>query len=219
MPVLLIMNQQNKEYLLQLSRRTLEKYFQNKGILNVEEDDLDNSLKEKKGVFVTLWKNQSLRGCIGSLEGTKPIFEGVIENTLASALYDPRFSPLSKEELKDIKIEISIIEPLKKLPDFKKEKDLLDYLDKNKPGLLIKKGIYPYTKREHFRLKSEKIGKASSRYGVEAFQATFLPQVWEELKSPELFLSHLCQKAGLPPNEWKNKDLEMFEYEVDVFRE
>ncbi|MFA5360462.1 MAG: AmmeMemoRadiSam system protein A [Candidatus Paceibacterota bacterium] len=192
MPVLLIMNQQNKEYLLQLSRRTLEKYFQNKGILNVEEDDLDNSLKEKKGVFVTLWKNQSLRGCIGSLEGTKPIFEGVIENTLASALYDPRFSPLSKEELKDIKIEISIIEPLKKLPDFKKEKDLLDYLDKNKPGLLIKKGI---------------------------FQATFLPQVWEELRSPELFLSHLCQKAGLPPNEWKNKDLEMFEYEVDVFRE
>jgi AmmeMemoRadiSam system protein A len=186
------MNQQNKEYLLQLSRRTLEKYFQNKGILNVEEDDLDNSLKEKKGVFVTLWKNQSLRGCIGSLEGTKPIFEGVIENTLASALYDPRFSPLSKEELKDIKIEISIIEPLKKLPDFKKEKDLLDYLDKNKPGLLIKKGI---------------------------FQATFLPQVWEELRSPELFLSHLCQKAGLPPNEWKNKDLEMFEYEVDVFRE
>lgn len=192
MPVLLIMNQQNKEYFLQLSRRTLEKYFQNKGILNVEEDDLDNSLKEKKGVFVTLWKNQSLRGCIGSLEGTKPIFEGVIENTLASALYDPRFSPLSKEELKDIKIEISIIEPLKKLPDFKKEEDLLDYLKKNKPGLLIKKGI---------------------------FQATFLPQVWEELKSPELFLSHLCQKAGLPPNEWKNKDLEMFEYEVDVFRE
>ncbi|MDD5760596.1 MAG: AmmeMemoRadiSam system protein A [Candidatus Pacebacteria bacterium] len=186
------MNQKNKEYLLQLSRRTLEKYFQNKEILMIEEDELENSLKERKGVFVTLWKNQSLRGCIGSLEETKPIFEGVVENTLASALYDPRFPPLSKEELKDVKIEISIIEPLKKLPDFKKEEDLLNYLEKNKPGLLIKKG---------------------------AFQATFLPQVWEELKDPELFLSRLCQKAGLAPDEWKNKDLKMYEYEADVFKE
>jgi AmmeMemoRadiSam system protein A len=186
------MNQKNKKYLLQLSRRTLEKYFQSKEILQVEEDDLPNSLKEMKGVFISLWKNQSLRGCIGNLEGKKPIIEAVIENSLASALFDPRFSPLTEEELADIKIEISIIEPLKRLPHFEKAEDLLNYLAKNKPGLLIKKG---------------------------ALEATFLPQVWEELNSPELFLSNLCQKAGLAPDEWKKMNLEMFEYQADVFKE
>jgi AmmeMemoRadiSam system protein A len=192
MPALLFMNKEDQKYLLQLARRTLEKHFQNKEILQLESDDLPNSLNEIKGVFISLFKNKELRGCIGSLKGERPLFQGVIDNSLASALYDPRFKPLEKDELRDIEIEISIIEPMKKVPNFKNPQDLLSYLNKNHPGILIKKG---------------------------AFQATFLPQVWEELTTAEIFLSHLCKKAGLDQDQWKKTDLDIYEYKVNNFKE
>ena len=192
MLVLCFMNREDQKYLLQLARRTLEKHFQDKEILQIESDDLPNSLTEIKGVFVSLFKNEELRGCIGNLKGDQPIFQGVIENSLASALFDPRFEPLTEDELNDVKIEISVIEPMKETPKFQNLKGLLDYLNKNHPGILIKK---------------------------EAFQATFLPQVWKELTTAEDLLSHLCIKAGLAKDEWKKMDLDIYEYKVNNFKE
>jgi AMMECR1 domain-containing protein len=49
--------------------------------------------------------------------------------------------------------------------------------------------------------------------------ATFLPQVWEQLPQPEQFLSHLCTKAGLPSDAWKNSELEVLTYQVQYFEE
>ena len=192
MPVLHIMNKKNKEYLLRIARRAIEKYFQDEGVFQIEEDELPESLKEKKGVFVTLWKDNKLRGCIGNLESQKPIYQSVIDNSLASALLDSRFTVLKKDELNDIKIEISILSELKKIPNFTDYNSFLKYLNKYKPGLLIKKGTY---------------------------QATFLPQVWEDLNSAELFISHLCEKAGLQKDEWKKMDLEIYQYSAEVFKE
>ncbi|MCK4805790.1 MAG: AmmeMemoRadiSam system protein A [Candidatus Pacebacteria bacterium] len=186
------MKKENKQYLLKLARRAIQKYFQDKGVLQIDEDNLTQVLKEKKGTFVTLWKNDKLRGCIGDLESKKPIYQTVIDNCLASALLDPRFTALKDDELNDIKIEISILSKLKKLPDFINLDSFLKYLDKYKPGLLIKKGSH---------------------------QATFLPQVWEDLTSTELFISHLCEKAGLDKNEWKKMDLEIYQYSAEVFKE
>jgi len=192
MLVLHIMNKENKKYLLRIARRAIEKYFENKGIFQVEEDGLPQSLKEKKGTFVTLWENDELRGCIGNLNSEKPIYQSVIDNCLSSALLDPRFAALKNDELNNIKIEISILSELKKLPDFTNNDSFLKYLNKYKPGLLIKKGAY---------------------------QATFLPQVWEDLNSAESFISHLCEKAGLEKNEWKKIDLEIYQYSAEVFKE
>jgi len=192
MPVLHIMNKKNKEYLLRIARRAIEKYFQDEGVFQIEEDELPKPLKEKKGVFVTLWKENKLRGCIGNLESQKPIYQSVIDNSLASALLDSRFTALKKDELNDIKIEISILSELKKIPNFTDYNSFLNYLNKYKPGLLIKKGAY---------------------------QATFLPQVWEDLNSAELFISHLCEKAGLQKDEWKKMDLEIYQYSAEVFKE
>jgi len=192
MPVLRIMNKENKEYLLKIARRAIQKYFQDEGIFQVEENELFQSLKEKKGTFVTLWKNNELRGCIGNLESEKPIYQSVIDNCLASALLDPRFTTLKSNELDDIKIEISILSELKKLSNFTNYDSFLKYLNKYKPGLLIKKG---------------------------AHQATFLPQVWENLNSAQLFISHLCAKAGLEKDEWKKMDLEIYQYNAEVFKE
>jgi len=192
MPVLHTMNKKDKEYLLKIARRAMQKYFQDEGVFQVEKDELPQSLKEKKGTFVTLWKNNELRGCIGNLESEKPIYQSVIDNCLASALLDPRFTTLKGDELNDIKIEISILSELKKLPNFTDYDSFLKYLNKYKPGLLIKKG---------------------------AHQATFLPQVWEDLSSAELFISHLCEKAGLEKDEWKRMDLEIYQYSAEVFKE
>ena len=192
MPVLHTMNKKDKEYLLKIARRAMQKYFQDEGVFQVEKDELPQSLKEKKGTFVTLWKNNELRGCIGNLESEKPIYQSVIDNCLASALLDSRFTALKGNELNDIKIEISILSELKKLPNFTDYDSFLKYLNKYKPGLLIKKG---------------------------AHQATFLPQVWEDLNSAELFISHLCEKAGLEKDEWKRMDLEIYQYSAEVFKE
>jgi len=192
MPVLHIMNKENKEYLLKIARRAIQKYFQDEGVFQVEKDELPQSLKEEKGTFVTLWKNNELRGCIGNLESEKPIYQSVIDNCLASALLDPRFTALKNDELNDIKIEISILSELKKLSNFTDCDSFLKYLNKYKPGLLIKKGTY---------------------------QATFLPQVWEDLNSAKLFISHLCEKAGLEKDEWKKMDLEIYQYNAEVFKE
>jgi AmmeMemoRadiSam system protein A len=186
------MNNKNKEYLLKLARRTIQKYFQDEGMLQIDKDDLSQTLKEKKGTFVTLWKNNKLRGCIGDLESEKSIYQSVIDNCLASALLDSRFTPLENDELDDIKIEISVLSELKKLPDFTSSDAFLKYLDKYKPGLLIKK---------------------------EGYQATFLPQVWEDLTFAELFISHLCEKAGLEKDEWKKMDLGIYQYSAEVFKE
>ena len=192
MPALRTMNKKDKQYLLKLARRAIKKYFQDKGVLQIEEDNLPQTLKEKRGIFVTLWKNRQLRGCIGNLENKKPIYQSVIDNSLASALIDPRFMVLKKDELNDIKIEISILSELKKIPDFASSNSFLKYLNKYQPGILIKKGAY---------------------------QATFLPQVWEELTSAETFISHLCEKAGLDKNEWEKMNLEVYGYTAEVFKE
>lgn len=186
------MNKEDKKYLLKLARRTIQKYFEDEGILKIHEDDLQQILKEKRGTFVTLWKNNKLRGCIGNLENEKPIYQSVMDNCLASALLDTRFTPLKDHELNDIKIEISILSELKKLPDFTSSDSFIKFLDKYRPGLLIKKG---------------------------SCQATFLPQVWKDLTSAESFISHLCEKAGLDKDEWKNMKLEVYQYGAEVFKE
>jgi len=186
------MNKEDKKYLLKLARRTIQKYFIDEVVLQIDEDDLPQTLKEKRGTFVTLWKNNKLRGCIGDLEGKKPIYQSIIDNSLASALVDPRFTPIKSDELNNIKIEVSILSELKKLPDFTRLDSFLKYLDKYRLGLLIKKDNH---------------------------QATFLPQVWEDLSSAELFISQLCEKAGLDRNEWKKMNLEIYQYSAEVFKE
>ncbi len=187
------MTKKEKEYLLKLSRRTLEKYLKEKSILSIDEEDLKYPiLKEKRGVFVTLLKNGELRGCIGNLMADKPVYQAIIENTLAAALFDPRFPPVEEEELKDIKIEISLLSNLQPVKEFKDLDSLFSYLKKRKPGLFIQKN---------------------------SKGATFLPQVWEDLKNPEEFLSHLCLKAGLKEDSYKDKNLIMLEYQVEKVQE
>ena len=131
-------------------------------------------LKEPGAAFVTINKrpNDQLRGCIGSLTAYRPLYKDIISNAQSAALHDPRFPPLTPEELKDIKIEVSVLS----------EPKPLNYADKED----LKKKIIPYKDGVILKLDNH--------------QATYLPQVWEQLPNFDHFFSSLCQKAGLPSN-------------------
>ncbi|MDA3871718.1 MAG: AmmeMemoRadiSam system protein A [Candidatus Marinimicrobia bacterium] len=80
----------------------------------------DEFYDEKYGLFVTLHEKGDLRGCIGLIKGIKPLRSGIIEMAESAAFQDPRFSPVTKDELDDIEIEISILSPLKEIDDWQK---------------------------------------------------------------------------------------------------
>lgn len=90
-------------------------------------------LLRKSGAFVTLRIGKNLRGCIGVVQGVKPLYQTVQEAAEAAAFQDPRFSPLNKEELSKISIEISVLSPLRRISSVRKIKVGRD-------GLLIKMG-------------------------------------------------------------------------------
>jgi len=85
------------------------------------------------GAFVTLRKFGRLRGCIGSLDGSRPLDEAIREAAISAALHDPRFPPLSLGELPDVKIEVSILSPLQRLRS-------LDDLRVGEHGIMIRRG-------------------------------------------------------------------------------
>ncbi len=130
------LSQEEKKELLQIARKAIEKIVIEKTIF--EYTPQNSNLFEKKGAFVTLKKHHSLRGCIGFVEPIMPLYETVIRAAIFAACKDPRFPPLSQEELKNLEIEISVLSTLKKIED-------PSQIEVGKHGLLIvegeKKGI------------------------------------------------------------------------------
>ena len=145
-------------------------------------------LMEKRATFVTLTIEGALRGCIGRLEAFRPLAEDVAANACAAAFDDPRFMPLSAEELDQIEIHISVLSPPEEMV-FSSEEDLLAQIRPGIDGLIFQEG---------------------GRRG------TFLPSVWEELPEKELFLMHLKVKAGVSESYWSDS-LQVFRYTADYF--
>lgn len=94
--------------------------------------DPQGKLKEPRGAFVTLRKKGALRGCIGSLVGHGPLYETIQDMAIQAAFSDPRFSPLSGEELADIDLEISVLTPMERIED-------IERIEIGTHGLYIKK--------------------------------------------------------------------------------
>lgn len=120
--------------------------------------------------FVTLKLNGELRGCIGSVYPTKPLILDIIDNAKNAAFQDPRFEPLTIEELEGLEISVSILSAIERI-DFKDERDLLSKIHPH--GVIL--------------VERDK-------------RAVYLPVVWEQLPDKEIFLNSLKEKAGLPPN-------------------
>jgi len=147
-------------------------------------------LKQQGACFITVMRDDKLRGCIGTLRAHRALAEDVKANAVAAAFRDPRFAPVDAGELAAIALEISVLSALESIR-FADEPDALRQLRAGVDGVVFDYGHHT---------------------------GTFLPQVWEDIKEPVDFLAHLKYKAGLPPDFW-DPTVRLSRYTVSKWRE
>lgn len=187
--MLIDIDEQQQAILLNIARKTIVYGCVQANRLPCEQSWLSHTaLQQRVSTFVTLTKTDSpnkkqLRGCMGAIMPSMALAEDVVCHAYAAAFQDRRFPKVQEQEVNQLHIDISIISPLTQMM-FTSEADLLQQLQINVDGLLIKSG---------------------------GQQAIFLPSVWEQLPEKESFLRHLKEKAGFSENYWSN-DVEAFRY-------
>lgn len=127
-----MLNQEQRQQMLKLARDTITLYLKEGSTLEVKDDD--PILNEEMGAFVTLHKHGQLRGCIGNMVGRGPFYLTVRNMAIQAATGDPRFRPVSLDEMKDIDIEISALSPMEKITD-------PNIIEAGKHGVLVKQGF------------------------------------------------------------------------------
>lgn len=174
--------------LLALARKSMEKYLKNKEVIDFSADK-NSELMSFAAVFVTLTKKGALRGCVGITEPQYPLCEATVRMSLAAALNDSRFFPLTLDELPETEIEISVLSPFKKIEN---AGDIIP----GKHGVFVhkdgKSGLFLPQVWQHFKGKNAK--------------TDFLNEL-------------CLQKAGLPENAWKDGFAEIFTFTVFSFKE
>lgn len=160
------------------------------GLAHSTEPAVLPELAQPGAVFVTLTERGELRGCIGSLEAWRPLCDDVVANARAAAFNDPRFAPLKAEELSKVRVEVSLLSPSQPM-SFVSEADAIGQLRPHIDGIVLEYGGH---------------------------RGTFLPQVWESLPEPRLFMGQLKRKAGLPGDFW-SQDIKLSRYQVDKWKE
>ncbi len=146
-------------------------------------------LNKSGAVFVTIEKNHNLRGCIGSIIAHRSLLDDVIINAKSAAFRDPRFPSLTKEEFDEIEVEVSILTP-PQLVEYQDVEDLKRKIKKNVDGVILK---------------------------YNGFQATFLPQVWNQLPNFDDFFSQLGLKAGIGIDPLKLHPT-IYKYQVNLIK-
>ncbi len=179
-----------KNQILDLAKAVIEANLYNKKIPS--KNDIEKKYLEfalKKATFVTLKLNGNLRGCIGSLVAHRELYDDIVSNSFSAAFRDPRFKPLSIDEYKNTTIEISLLSDAV-MVKYDDTNDLKSKIEVGSDGIILKKGNN---------------------------QATFLPQVWEELTDFDIFFKHLCLKAGLSENSLELHP-EIYKYQVQKIK-
>jgi uncharacterized protein (TIGR00296 family) len=186
---------QEGKFLIQLARNTVTEYLEN-GKIQKPPKDTPKKLYEQCGVFITISSIQNgekaLRGCIGYPYPTIPLVEAVIDSAINASTQDPRFEPMTAEEMNHVVFEVSVLTPPEPV-QVDNPKDYLNKIKVGEDGLIIEHGY---------------------RKGL------LLPQVpiewgWCE----EEFLCQCCIKAGLPPDSWLTKDTKISKFKAIIFEE
>ena len=171
--------------LVKLAKDTIKSIFSKESVKEPE------GYEERQGCFVTINEHGALRGCIGYVTSDKPLKETVREAAEAAALHDPRFPPLTEDELEEITIEVSVLtrprkvaseDPLKRQEAF----------TAGRSGLIVQRGW---------------------KSGL------LLPQVFDKETTAQEALSMTCEKAGLPRGAWKQPETSVYTFEATVHEE
>ena len=179
-------NEERGPVLLAIARASIASAFG-------QSDRADRSapwLRAKGACFVTLTLDRKLRGCVGSIEARRPLLDEVTAVARAAAFDDPRFPPLSVNELESTRIEVSQLSTLEPLP-VRSEGEVLGQMRPHVDGFVLEWGQH---------------------------RGTFLPQVWADLPDTRDFLSQLKLKAGLPHDFWSD-EIRLYRYQVAKWRE
>ncbi|MDG6244844.1 MAG: TIGR00296 family protein [Methanolobus sp.] len=175
---------------VRLARNSIETYLRTGKTLNSSESHLPAIFNEARGVFVTLTKKGQLRGCIGYPYADVSLSHAIVDSALSAALRDPRFPPVTIDEMGNIYVELTILT----------RPEIMDVVPKDLPSS-IKIGRHGL------------IVKSSHRQGL------LLPQVAVENDFDEIeFLGHTCLKAGLPHDAWM-MGVDVYSFEGQIFSE
>ena len=178
------------EYLVDIAKQTIEHYIKTKEKLEIPED-YPIELDEKLGVFVTLNKNNELRGCIGYAEPIESAINATIEVAIAAAFRDPRFSAVTQDEFPILDLEVTVLTKPELIvvahPD-----QYFDEIEIGRDGLIIQKG---YAK------------------------GLLLPQVaTENAFTTEEFLENTCMKAGISADSWMDESCDVYRFQGQIFK-
>jgi uncharacterized protein (TIGR00296 family) len=189
------LNEEEGKFLVKLARRAVKEYLETKKVPETTRR-VPEKLLQSCGVFVTINsienEEKELRGCIGYPYPTDPLGEAVIQSAISAATQDPRFNPLTKDELDKVVFEVSVLTPPQVL-EVKRPQDYPSKIRIGEDGLIIEKGM---------------------------FKGLLLPQVpvewnWDQ----EEFLCQCCIKAGLPPDNWLLPSTRIQKFQAIIFEE
>lgn len=176
--------------LLRLARASIEHGAIHREPLPVRYESLPPSLRRPGATFTSLQLGGELRGCCGSIEAVNPLAVDTADSAFRAAYRDPRFDPVTPQEIAALCLEVSVLTPLEAFP-VSSEMELLERLAPKIDGLLITAGPR---------------------------RATFLPKVWEALPDPYQFVAALKVKCGLPRDAWSD-EFQFFRYQTVSYAE
>ena len=179
--------------LVKAARNSIELFLMNPHFEKRLVQDSIAHFSERHGVFVTLehYPTKELRGCIGFPSAVAPLNESIIDAAIAAAFEDPRFVPVSKKELEDLTVEISILSKLE-----------------------------PVNGDISFRLSAIKVGRDGLvvEYGTHSGLLLPIVAVDQHWNAKE-FLEQACEKAGIRTNYWQQPNVNVYRFQTQVFRE
>ena len=185
-----MISEENGKYLVEIAKKSILHYLETGERLEIPEDH-PLELDEKLGVFVTLNKNNALRGCIGYAEPIEPAINATIEVAIAAAFNDPRFPKVTKDEFEKLDFEVTVLTKPEIIyvahPD-----QYMDEIEVGRDGLIVQKG---YSR-----------GLLLPQVAVE--------QAWNE----EEFLEHTCMKAGISADSWMDESCDVSKFQGQIFK-
>jgi AmmeMemoRadiSam system protein A len=128
------LNEEQRKTLLNIARQSIAAVLEGRSP-DWKAEDVDETLRQPAGAFVTLTRDGDLRGCIGSIRAVEPLYKAVVSSAVSAAFRDPRFPPLSPGELDHLELEISVMGPIEPVTN-------VDDIVVGRDGLIISRGPY-----------------------------------------------------------------------------
>ena len=176
--------------LVKMARKTVTELLKNNSRVN--DSEFGSTFGFNSGVFVTISKQNSLRGCIGFPLPVKKLSDGLVDAAIAAATEDNRFSPVDIDELDKIVFEVTVLTVPVEI-NVENSREYLSIIKTGRDGLIADNG---YT------------------------SGLLLPQVPVEYGwNVEEFLNHTCEKAGLEQEAWKDRSTKISRFEGVIFKE